>query len=170
MRLRFPLRDVKIEVSAARREVVSPIFSDCFYKVSQAEFSMDVKDVGLFYVSGGNYISPGIPQDSITILPGDARSTLDEALEVRDYMAGKPWIDILILASSAAHMRRAYMIFNAALRNTEKPVYVGCSPSAYSSFNPDKWWRRKEDIQSVLGELVKIGSFMVFEKNKLRAD
>lgn len=113
-------------------------------------------------------VALGIPDSCITMLPGNARSTLDEALAVRDYMAGKPWIDTLVLVSSAAHIRRAYMIFNAALRDAETPVYVGCSPSAYSSFNPDKWWRRKEDIQQVLSELVKIVSFRLVEQKNLK--
>lgn len=109
----------------------------------------------------------GIPADSITVLPGDARSTLTEAAVVRDYLKFNPGIDTLILVSSPAHMRRASMIFRAAFRNSETPVFIGSSPSTYSSFNPEMWWRRKEDIQSVLSELLKIGSFVVFEKKKL---
>lgn len=109
-------------------------------------------------------IALGIPADSITVLPGDARDTKTEAIAVRNYLSGYNAIDTLLLVSSASHMRRASMIFKAALRDSVTPVYVGCSPSAYSSFNPEKWWRRKEDIQAVLSEYVKMGSFMLFEK------
>ena len=113
-------------------------------------------------------VALGVPADSIVMLPGDARSTLDEAIAVRDYLKLNPSLDTLILVSSPAHMRRAYMIFRAALRNSPQKIFVGCSPSSYSDFNPGKWWRRKEDIQSVLSEYVKIISFVLFEHRQLK--
>ncbi len=111
-------------------------------------------------------VALGVPDSCITMLPGDARSTLDEALVVREYIAASPCLDTLILVSSPAHMRRAYIIFKNVLQNQEKKVYIGCSPSAYSSFKPEKWWRRKEDIQSVISEYIKILSFIFIEKGK----
>ncbi len=113
-------------------------------------------------------VALGVPADSIIMLPGDARSTLDEAISVRDYLKLNPSVDTLILVSSPAHMRRAYMIFRAALRNSPQKIFVGCSPSSYSDFNPGKWWRRKEDVQSVLSEYVKIISFVLFEHRQLK--
>jgi uncharacterized SAM-binding protein YcdF (DUF218 family) len=104
----------------------------------------------------------GIPPDSITILPGNARSTLNEAVILRNYLAGKPDIDTIILVSSPAHIRRASMIFKAAFRDSPKPMFIGCSPSVYSSINPEGWWHRKEDAQAVLSEYVKIISFVLF--------
>lgn len=112
-------------------------------------------------------IALGIPDSCITMLPGDARSTLDEALAVREYMTGKPGLDTLILVSSPAHMRRAYMIFRAVLKDAGINTYIGTSPSEYSSFNPVNWWRRREDIQAVLSEWVKIVSFVIFERGKI---
>jgi len=111
-------------------------------------------------------VALGIPDSCITILQGDARSTLDEALAVRDYIVNRPGLDTVILVSSPAHMRRAYIIFKKVLQNQEKQVYIGCSPSAYSSFKPEKWWGRKEDIQSVISEYIKILSFIFIEKGK----
>ena len=108
-----------------------------------------------------------IPADSITILPGDARSTLDESLVIRDYLADRSSADTILLVSSASHMRRASLIFKEALSESDIPVYVGCSPSAYTSFNADKWWKNKEDIQIVLSEYLKITSFVLFEKRTL---
>ncbi len=113
-------------------------------------------------------ITLGVAADNIILLPGDARSTLDESVAVREYLARSPETDTLVLVSSPAHMRRAGMIFNHSLRGLPQPVITGFSPSSYSSFNPDKWWRRKEDIQSVLSEYVKIMSFVLFEKRELK--
>lgn len=114
-------------------------------------------------------VALGIPADSITILPGDARSTLDEALVVKYYLADHVTADTIVLVSSASHMRRASIIFKEVFKQSDIPVYVGSSPSAYSSFNPDKWWRSKEDIQHVLSELMKIVSFRLIEKRKLKS-
>lgn len=113
-------------------------------------------------------VALGVPEARITMLPGNARSTLDEAIAVRDHLVNRPAVDTLILVSSPAHMRRSYIIFRTVLRKMEQPVYVGCSPSVYSGFNPDKWWRQKEDVQAVLTELVKIYSFHLFEKKGLK--
>jgi uncharacterized SAM-binding protein YcdF (DUF218 family) len=112
----------------------------------------------------------GIPADSITILRGDARSTLDEAVAVRDYMLLGSTADTLLLVSSSEHMRRATMIFRSAMKNIDHPVYIGCSPSSYSNFNAERWWRDKEGIQAVLSEYVKIGSFILFERKKFEVN
>lgn len=114
-------------------------------------------------------VALGIPKDSITVLPGDARSTMNEAIIISDYLIGRPAIDTIILVSSPSHMRRASMIFRSAIKTKGLSVYIGCSPSKYSGFQTDKWWRRKEDIQAVLSEFVKIGSFLCIEKKELQA-
>ena len=115
----------------------------------------------------GSLVALGIPRDNIVLLQGNARSTLDEAYAVRKFLPGNSETDTLILVSSPAHMRRAHMIFKRTLRAMDKPVVIGCKPSSYSSFNGVKWWRRKEDIQTVLAEYIKIASFMLIEKHKL---
>jgi len=110
----------------------------------------------------------GIPGDSITVIPGDAVSTQMEAVIIRNFLITKPEIESVLLVSSAPHMRRAFMIFTATFKNLDHPVEVLCSPSSYSSFNAHRWWRRKEDIQRVVLEYIKMGSFVLFEKKKLR--
>jgi uncharacterized SAM-binding protein YcdF (DUF218 family) len=111
-----------------------------------------------------------VPADSITMLTGEARSTMTEARVVRDYLLQHPAIESMIIVSSPSHMRRASMIFRSALKYYGMPVSVGCSPSVYSGFNPQKWWKRKEDIQTVMTEYLKITSFVLFEKRGLKGD
>lgn len=110
----------------------------------------------------------GIPADSITILPGDARSTLDEAIAVRDYFSTTPGVDTLLLVSSAHHMRRASIIFRTVLRFPDRQIHVICSPSRYTGFNARYWWKNKEDIQDVLSEYVKIVAFRVIERRSIQ--
>lgn len=109
-------------------------------------------------------VALGIPADSITVVPGDARSTLDEAIVVRNYLNGDKETDTLLLVSSAQHMRRAAIIFRAVMRDPDEPICVVCSPSTYTTFDAKYWWRDKEDIQDVLSELIKIVSFQVLER------
>lgn len=112
-------------------------------------------------------VTLGIPLEKIIVVPCDARSTIDEAKAVRSFISCND-IDTLLLVSSPAHMRRASMIFKTALKKSNKKVYVGCSPSTYSSFNPQKWWKNREDAQIVLSELVKTALFVLFEKRELK--
>jgi len=70
-----------------------------------------------------------------------------EATIVREYLTDKPCIDTLLLVSSAPHTRRAYLIFKYAFRKSDMPVQVVCSPSSYTNFDAENWWRSREDVQ-----------------------
>lgn len=116
-------------------------------------------------------VALGVPADSITVLPGDARSTLDEAVIVRQYLGANPEIDTIVLVSSPYHLRRASMIFDRAFEDAGLPVFTGTSGSgAYTDFDATRWWRTKEDIQHVLTEMVKIGSFITLEGRRLKRE
>lgn len=107
-----------------------------------------------------------VPPDSITILPGDAESTLSEAGITRNYISQNSCIDTILLVTSSPHTRRASIIFKKAFSEMETPVTVLSIPSTYTKFNADKWWRSREDIQTVFLEYLKLFNFLVFEKHK----
>jgi len=113
-------------------------------------------------------IKLGIPSDSILIIPGDAVSTRMEAEIVRSYLQTQTGMDTLLIVTSAGHTRRAYKIFKAAFSSLEEPPLVYCSPSTYTNFNAEKWWRSKEDIQKVVMEYMKLTNFVLFERRELR--
>ena len=115
-------------------------------------------------------ITMGIPADSIVILSGDATSTRMEAEITRDYLFTRSGIDTLLLVSSADHTRRAFKIFEAAFSPFEEPVALYCSPSSYTDFDAEKWWRSRNDIQDVVMEYLKLASFVLFERRELRKD
>jgi uncharacterized SAM-binding protein YcdF (DUF218 family) len=110
----------------------------------------------------------GITTESIIILPGNAQSTQDEALIIREYLSDKPGIDTLLLVSSKHHTRRAYMIFKDTFRNSQKHIYIFCSPSPYTDFNPNEWWKSKDGIETVLLEYLKLINFVLFERSELK--
>lgn len=109
-----------------------------------------------------------IPSDSIVVLPGDATSTRMEAEAVREYLQTQPGIDTLLLVSSSSHTLRAYKIFKAAFRAMENPPVLCCSPSSYTRFYAEKWWRSRDDIQQVAEEYLKLVNYALFERRQLR--
>lgn len=113
-------------------------------------------------------VAMGIPPDSVIILPGYAnRRTLTEAMIIREYCENKTGIDTLILVSSSHHMRRASMIFKSVFSSAGQPVVIFCSPSRYSEFNAEKWWRTKEGTHIVFTEYLKMAYFLLIDKWKL---
>jgi uncharacterized SAM-binding protein YcdF (DUF218 family) len=109
----------------------------------------------------------GVPGDSIVILPGDACSTMNEAVAISRYLGSDQRIDTIVLVSSAYHMRRAGMIFETAFSRSGREVTVLCSPSDYTNYSARGWWKHKEEIQAVLPEYIKIGSFLFLERRRL---
>lgn len=113
-------------------------------------------------------VSLGIPSEDILILPGDANSTQMEAEHVRDHLKTQTGVKSVLLVTSSSHTRRAYKIFKAAFKSMEDPPELYCSPSSYTEFNAEKWWKSREDIQSVVFEYLKMANFLLFEKRKLK--
>ncbi len=112
-------------------------------------------------------IKLGIPDDSIILLPGNATSTQMEALIIREYLSKQPEIDTLTIVSTPGHTRRAGMIFEKAMKSLDHKVVIYTSPSSYSNFTGEKWWKDREDIQVVVIEYLKIFNFLVFEQWEL---
>lgn len=108
----------------------------------------------------------GIPDSLITIIPGRATSTRDEARLAATWLANHPHIDTLMLISSAAHMRRAHLIFKHEFRRQGLHIHLTTSTNPYSGFNAKKWWRDRESAKQVFMEYVKISSFLLVEQWK----
>jgi len=106
----------------------------------------------------------GIDSEKITLLPGQAASTRAEAEITANYLKQNPHIDTLIIVSSAAHMRRAGMIFKDTFNDHNLNVIVLSSPSKYSGFNAKHWWKHRESAKQVFMEYVKITSFLLVEQ------
>jgi len=129
-------------------------------------------DRGVHFVSNSSQarnaaITLGIPADSILILPGNARSTQDEAMAVREYLMKKNNIRSILLVSSAEHTQRASLIFEKAFGKTDLTTTIYTAPSRYTGFRKTDWWKHKEEIQSVLFEYIKLMNFWIFDIHNL---
>ncbi len=112
-------------------------------------------------------ITLGIPPDSIFILEGNTSSTLAEALIIREYLFKNQNIDTILLVTSAQHTRRASMIFNYVFKKARLEVKVLTIPSSYSGFQPERWWKNIDYVQSVVLEYLKIANFFLFQRSLL---
>lgn len=105
-----------------------------------------------------------ITDSLITIIPGRAASTRAEAQITANYLKQNPHIDTLIIVSSAAHMRRAIMIFEDTFDDHHLNITLLSAPSKYSGFNAKKWYTHRESAKQVFMEYVKITSFLLVEQ------
>jgi uncharacterized SAM-binding protein YcdF (DUF218 family) len=106
----------------------------------------------------------GVPDSLISIAPGKAASTYQEALSIADYLSRNPHLKTLILSSSEYHMRRAIIIFRHVAKAHGLDVEFVAMPSKYGDFRPGKWWRHRESAKHVFYEYTKLLYFLIVER------
>lgn len=109
-------------------------------------------------------IQLGIPADSISLLRGNATSTIMEAVAVAEYLKTKPGTDTLLLVTAPPHTRRAVMIFEDAFSDKSLKMTIIACPTKYHRFRGKGWYKRKEDIQTVISEYTKLLAFLAVEQ------
>ena len=109
----------------------------------------------------------GVPVAKVNILPGDALSTQDEAIQVREYLKSRKDIDSLIIVTSKSHSGRAKKIFVKAVGSMEKEVRVVSCPTQYDDFKAGGWWQRREDLKCGVQEYMKLVNFYLREQFEL---
>jgi uncharacterized SAM-binding protein YcdF (DUF218 family) len=109
----------------------------------------------------------GIPEELLTLLEGNARSTTDEAKYIREYLRENQEIDTIILVTSQYHSRRSKRIFIRALRELNRDIEVLSSPSKYDDFNAQNWWKERESAKRVVLEYLKLLHFYAWEQFKI---
>jgi uncharacterized SAM-binding protein YcdF (DUF218 family) len=109
----------------------------------------------------------GVSEEKITVLPGDALSTQDEAIAVREYLKTEPDIDSLIIVTSKSHSGRAKKIFVKAMTSLERDFRIISCPTNYDDFNAEKWWQNREDLKHGVLEYLKLMHFYVKEQFEL---
>jgi len=109
----------------------------------------------------------GVPEEKITVLPGDALSTQDEAIAVREYLKTEPDIDSLIIVTSKSHSGRAKKIFVKAMTSLERDFRIISCPTNYDDFNAEKWWQNREDLKHGVLEYLKLMHFYVKDQFEL---
>ena len=106
----------------------------------------------------------GVPEEKITVLPGDTLSTQDEAIAAREYLKTEPDIDSLIIVTSKSHSGRAKKIFVKTMSSIDREIKVLSCPTEYDDFNADRWWKDREDFKRVVLEYLKLMHFYLREQ------
>ena len=109
----------------------------------------------------------GVPEEKITVLPGDALSTQDEVIQVREYLKSEPDIDSLIIVTSKSHSERAKKIFVKAMSSIDREIKVLSCPTEYDDFNAEGWWKSREDLKRGTLEYLKLFHFYLREQFEL---
>jgi uncharacterized SAM-binding protein YcdF (DUF218 family) len=106
----------------------------------------------------------GVPGENISILPGQARSTKDEAAVIRAYLEEKSDVNSLILVTSSFHTRRTLKIFEWALNGLAREINLISQASSYDSFQAETWWRDRQSAKMVVFEYLKLAYFYAWER------
>ncbi len=106
----------------------------------------------------------GVPEEKITVLPGDALSTQDEAIALREYLKSEPDIDSLIIVTSKSHSGRAKKIFVKAMGSLDREIKILSCPTQYDDFNAERWWLSREDLKQGVLEYMKLFHFYLREQ------
>jgi uncharacterized SAM-binding protein YcdF (DUF218 family) len=109
----------------------------------------------------------GVPKEKITVLPGGALSTQDEAIQVREYLKSERDIDSLIIVTSKSHSGRSKKIFVKAMKSLDREIRVISCPTKYDDFNTERWWQSREDLKRGALEYLKLMNFYVKEQFEL---
>lgn len=104
----------------------------------------------------------GVAKEDITIIPGDAQSTQDEAIAIAQYLKNRPDVDTIFLVTSRFHSYRSELIFHKALADLDVDIYS--APTPHDPFHARGWYKDREDIQSVVTEYIKLAHYFVLEQ------
>jgi uncharacterized SAM-binding protein YcdF (DUF218 family) len=152
-------------------DIYNERYSDKLVLVNSYRFDYDIfVERGVEIPPGNAQLSKmaaidlGVPEENILILEGNAKSTQDEALIIREYIRNNKKIESIILVTSKYHSGRAKKIFRKALSGLDREISIYSSPSKYDPFNASQWWKNREDIKWVVLEYLKLANFYFREQ------
>ncbi len=90
----------------------------------------------------------GVPRSAIEIL-AEQNSTKDEADALRAVVVANHWTRVIVVTSKQ-HTRRARLVMNRRLADTEGKVILRAS--RYDKTNVDAWWRQRGTVRFTLFE------------------
>ena len=109
-------------------------------------------------------IKLGIPEGDIIVLPGQARSTWEEAEIIRKFLSEKKDLNSLILVNSALQTRRTVTTFQNLLGCLDRDIKLVSRASRYIKVEDKyqycepvmvRWWQDLTSIRALVIESVK---------------
>lgn len=100
----------------------------------------------------------GVPENQIVVAPGAARTTYQEALNLRQLAKQRRWRS-LIVVTSPYHCRRAQLILQEVFRDTEIDIIV--RPVTDHWYSAENWWTTERGLQTTIEEYLKLALYLV---------
>ena len=97
--------------------------------------------------------SLNIPESAFMVGKHTVDSILEEAEEIREVVMEKGYRSIIIVTSPSG-ARRTYLIFEKVFDGEKLEIMI--SPSQYSDFKADSWWKRGKYVNEVVFESQKV--------------
>lgn len=103
-------------------------------------------------------VDAGVPRSSL-ILDGSAKSSMEEAALVRDYLINNH-IHKALIVSDPPHLRRLSYIYSSIFKSHRDLSYILIS-SEPVWWNPERWWKNKYSAQFLISEVIKFMYFFI---------
>ena len=104
------------------------------------------------------FLKLGIPEAAILIPPKIHDSTAAEAITIRELAGRHRWRRVIVV-SSHYHLRRTAFAFGRELG--ESNVEVMMRGSRYDGLQPERWWRTRSDIRTIIPEVPKLIAYLL---------
>lgn len=163
--MRFAAESWVVDQPAAHADAIVVLGGDNFYadRATHAAKLFRQGVAGLVVASGKrlrpsageselmehDLIERGVPKDKILLLPQDASSTIDEAVNVRHEAEQRGWKTIVVVTSNY-HTRRAQYIFR---KEFPARIAVSIASAPDGDFDPGRWWEKRLSAKLFAHEL-----------------
>ena len=101
----------------------------------------------------------GVPETDITVLPGAAATTYDEARALAAFLCNHDNARVIVLTSDF-HTRRSRWTFARALADRAGQVSIVSAP--VDEFEPERWWRNETGFATIVAEYLKLGFYLTY--------
>ena len=98
----------------------------------------------------------GVPAADVTILPGAAATTYDEAKALAVFLKDRPDARVLIVTSDY-HTRRSRWVFARVLADRARQVSIVSAPT--DEFRMDCWWQSQLGFLAIVTEYLKFAFY-----------
>jgi hypothetical protein len=95
-----------------------------------------------------------VPRDALILGDESVGGLFEEAELVRKVVEERGYRSIIVI-TSPTRSRRAWLTFRKVFRGNEN-INILVTPSNYSNFNPEDWWKKRPYSEEVVGEYVKL--------------
>jgi uncharacterized SAM-binding protein YcdF (DUF218 family) len=109
-------------------------------------------------------VARGVVAFHVTILPGAAKTTYDEATALDSFLGAHPRARVLVV-TDGFHTRRSRWVFRHVLG--ERASQVGFVSASTDEFDLAYWWRDQWGLAAIGAEYLKLAAYLVYYGHSL---